>query len=80
MWAFLIVAVALAVGLTVFPGLPFVGVPVLLLALAVAGAVVLRRRRTGEAQMREFRTQGEQAGPESGSDVQFSARDRNTLS
>ena len=80
MWAFVIVAVALGAGLTIFPGLPFVGVPIVLVALAVAGAVVLNRRRTGEAQMRDFRTQGEQAGPEAGPDVEFTARDQNTLS
>lgn len=80
MWALVIVVVALGAGLVIFPGLPFLGVPIVLLALAIAGGVALKRRRTGEAQMRDFRTQGEQAGPDSGPDVEFTARDQNTLS
>ena len=84
MWGFLIVAIALLGGLVILPaavpGLGFLGVPIALVALAVVGGVALNRRRTAEGRMRDFRTQGEKAGPESGPDVDFTARDQNTLS
>ena len=84
MLGFLIVAVALVGGLVILPaavpGLGFLGVPIGLLAAAVVGGVALNRRRTAEGRMRDFRTQGEKAGPESGPDVEFTARDQNTLS
>ncbi len=77
MWAFLVVTILVAVGAS-FGGGPLLAASVILVGLAIAGAVTLKRRRTGEAQVREFRGQASKAGQDD-RDVEFTDRDRTTL-
>ena len=77
MWVFLVVTILVAVGASA-QGAPIVGIPVLLIGFGITAYIWAKRRRTGEAQVREFRGQARKAGQDD-SDVQFTDRDRTTL-